>query len=403
MYNDIKKFFNKNVNGIEPSIKLTKKLKNFRLSWSTKDDNYLDFLGSHLLGVYPIKFSKRDDGMLMNETLGMSDYEDLQKEIYRVKGVEKNFNIGSNIIYQTLLYIAHSYSISKSLNRDEREAGMIEVCLIIQYRMFTSLHTRYFSYYVPEHIASSVYNKLSNKFLIKRLGSWQDVFLHRTNMCLDKSVPINSRIKSYNTKDSLDALSNIQTNIREQIKVIYGMLIDVIENDDIIQQDKATFIGGENNTVQLKDSDINIYKIIGNMKSIATNSNDFIDRDTILIVISLYNKIKFDEFHSILKNVSDVDKVEVKEVEAIVEKVLLISYTYLSKINLNIEKRENIPKAITAVRYYFSSSKVNNEDIVEVKKEIKKLVLKHTKIKTKWLVSSYILAYIVYVFIRSLK
>ena len=404
MYKDIKQFFKKNASHLVPSNKLTKQLKTFRLTWSTKSDEYIDFLGSNLLGVYNIKFSKIDDDLLMESTLRISNYEKLQKEIFKVKGIEKNFNIGSNIIYQTLLYLIYKYITSKDLNKEEREAGIYESCLIMQYRMFTSLHSHYFvKYNIPEYIASDVYNKLSNKFLIKKLDSWQEVFKYRTNLCLEKNTPINSKFRTLTTKDSLDALANIQTNIREQIKSIYSVLLDVLEKDDILMQDKATFIGGDDHREQLKDADINVYKTINQMKAIAVNSNDFIDRDSMLIVLSLFNKTKFDEFYAILNNMSNIEEVKIEDIENIVEQIILISYTYLNRIGINIGQRENIPKALTAIKFYWSSSKVKNDALIQVKEDVKKHILMGIKIKTKWLISSYVLAYITYVFLRSVK
>ena len=404
MYKDIKYFFKKNMPQLRASISLTKKLKNFRLIWSTKNYEYIDFLSSNLLGVYDIKFSKLDDNMLMESTLGVKNYIKLQKEIYKVRGIEKNYNIGSNIIYQTLLYIIYLYATDKKLKKEDVGAGIMEACLIMQYRMFTSLHSHYFSEYtIPEYIASDVYNKLSQKYLIKKLGSWQEVFKYRAQSCIDKKSIIHKKFKEYTTKDSLYALANIQTNIREQIKFIFRILIKVLEENNIHTPEKAFFVGGDDNLEQLRDVDSNIFKTINYIKSIAINTNDFIDRKTMLIVLSLFNGTKFEEFYRILKSMSNPDKVDAKNIEYIVEKIIMISYTYLNKLNLNVNDKKNLTKVITAVKFYWSSSKVKNEDMADIKSKVNELVNIFTARKTKWVITTYTLAYILYVFLRSIK
>ena len=402
-YKTIQEFFNKHAKHLEPSTKLTKQLKTFRLNWSTKSDEYMDFLGSNLLGVYNIKFSNLDDDMLMVDTLRMKNYAKLQKEIFKVKGIEVNFKIASNIIYQTLTYLIHGYTINKSMKEEDRVAGIKECCLIMQYRMFTSIHSHYFKYNVPEHIATTVYNKLSHKFLIKQLDDWQATFIYRTDNCLDTSSPTYSKFKQYTTKDTVDVISNIQTKIREQIKFIFGVLIDVIESDDTVMLDKGSFAGGDNGETMLKDSGEDLYKYISKMKNIAANSNDFIDKEVIDIVLSLYNNVKFDEVYKMLKYLSDFDKQNIQDVEYAVEHILLNSFTYLQRSDINIEQRENIPKALISVRFYWSSSKVTNEDVIKTKELIRKQVKKIVNKKSSWYVSTLTLVYITYVFLRALK
>ena len=65
-YRDVLEFFNRHLPDLKPNKKLKDRLKEFRLQWSTKDDEYIEFLGSNLIGVHEIRFSALDDDRLMN-------------------------------------------------------------------------------------------------------------------------------------------------------------------------------------------------------------------------------------------------------------------------------------------------------------------------------------------------
>ena len=403
-YKNIQMFFKNNTSDIKASKHLTKQLKEFRLNWSTKSDEYIDFLGSNLLGVHRIIFSTLDDDMLMVDILNITNRNELQKDIYNVPGVKKNFKIASNIIYQTLVYIGHLYEIDKTLTREEKDDGIKEVCLLIQYRMFSSLYYNNFKFSVPESIATTVYNKLSHKFLIKQVNSWQEAFMHRVENCLNAKNPMHKRFIRFNTVDSIRILSGIQTKLRGQIKYIYRVLVTVTEESSAVIQESSTFTGGENNETQMKSLTNGAGKYINNIKSIALQTNDFIDMETVDIIASLFNNIEKDTIYKFLKCISNPDKVkDTDKLLKTIEDIILISFEYLQRSDINIEKREYIPKALILIRYYFSSSKVKNETMLDIKEYLAMEAKICTGKKTNWVLITLALIYINYIFLRSLK
>jgi len=403
-YRDIKDFFKKNLPHIKASESLMRKLREFRLDWSTKSDDYIDFLGSKLLGVHMIRFSDLDNDKLMVETLNIPNWRELQDEIYEVPGIEKNFKIGSDIVYQTLAYIAHLFLLDNHLNKKIKENGVREACLIMQYRMFSSLYSWYFKYSTTETIATTVYNKLSHKYLIKQLPNWQKVFEYRVENCLDKKSPNYKKLKRFNTQDAVRLVSDIQTKLREQVKQIYKILIDVLEKKEVMEVEDSTYVGGENDEEQIKDKTTGKFNYIVNIKNIVFNKNEIIDENLVKFIDRIVPNINEHILKQFIICVSETkDEKQQKEVLKIVEDILLISLDYLQRININIEKREYIPKALMAIKNYWSSSKVSLQRMKEIKEYINKLAYACTGKKTSWLLVSLTIGYITYIFGRSLK
>jgi len=402
-YTDIKDFFNHHLKDLKIDKKLIKQIKTFRFNWSTKSDEYIEFLGSNLLGVHQIRFSILDDDTLMKEVLGLEDYKEMQEDIFNVKDMSRSYKVASNIIYQTLMYIGHVILKDKKLSKDDKYTGVREVCLIMNYKMFSSRYARYFPYSVPEHIATTVYNKLNNKFLIKRLDSWQDVFDYRVDICLDKKEPDNHKLIKFDTLSSIRLISSIHTKINANFKEIAAILYEVLDSDEIIKEESSTFVGGENDLKQVVEKTTGTLSYITNLKTIAQQPNDFIDLETLNIVHTLFKNVNAEDILKILRHMSDSDVVDNKTVTDLVESILSISFNYLQRNNINIENREEIPKALIAVRFYFSSSKVENKEMDKIKKFLYKEVKKATGRNTKWYLITVTLSYILYVFLRSLK
>jgi len=401
VYSNVKEFFDSYFYKIKFDKHFIKKLKLFRLRWSTKDDEYIEFLGSNLVGVHSIRFSKLDDEELMSY-YGIRDIVKFQKDFYNVEGIDKNHKIGSNVIYHTLIYTAYRFLINKELKEDEKINGIREACLILQYRMFSSLYSHYFKYSVDENTALAVYERLSHKFLIKKLGSWQEVFEYRTKDCTDKNATNRNKLINYNTKNAELIITDIQTKLRSMLLTIYNVLVEVVKEKSSIQTESSTYVGGERDEKQVSSKDT-LAKYVSVIQHVAYNPNDFIDLDLVKVIDSLFNNVNQNIILKFLACMTDEKKNDPKHYFKILELIVSISLDYLQKMNINIEDRSNITRALILIKNYWSGSKVKSKDIDTVKRYLQKKAKICTGKRTKWIISSLTIAFICYIFLRMLK
>jgi len=415
MYKDVKEFFEKNLQ-VKIDKKLINELKMFRLQWVTKSDEYIEFMGSNLTGVHSIRFSTLDDNKLMNDIFLIEDITKLQKDFYNVKGIEKKFKVGGNVIYHLLTYVTRYLIKDKTLDKDIRELGMRESVYILQYKMFSSLYWRYFQYNVDEHIAVTVYERLSYKFILKRLNSWGEVFSYRVDQNLDKKWTYYPKYLRYTTEDAIRIVTGVQSKTRANLQMIYKVLIEVVQNKEFITGDGLTYTGGENNEKQIKDVGGSSNNYINNISKIKYSQPDFIDRDLITITTNIFNnKIDNDILFKFLKNMSNESlhrkiKIRLKRYkndkdgyDKVLQDILSISFEYLQKININISDRSNIPEALMALKNFWSGSKAETQKMKDIKQYLKNMIVITTGRKTVWLVITLALCFILYVFIRSMK
>lgn len=406
-------FLNDNLSHITINRSLITQLNTFRIGWMTKSSDYIDFLGSNLLGVHVIRFSTQDDNKLMKDILRINTdelqkkYDKFYKEYLIFRG-DKNLDVkrstGTNVIYLTIIYLIHRFLTTNKLNSIMALKGAKELCLILQYKMFSSRYTRYFNRYnVNEPTATTVYEKLSKKYLIKRLESWQDVFEYRSNECLNKDNKSYFRLVTFMDLDGELVLTNLKTKINSSISEIFQVLLTVIQDKEIIKTEAMIKEGDEDEESSIREITDSKTNVINYIKDIANNTNNFINTDLVKIILELTTNITEQQLYKFLSCMSDTEFVKHKTLMYIVEQSMVINYEYLMRNNISLSNRENIPRALIMVRNYWSSSKVKNKDMVKIKNELKKLCKICTGKRTTWLLITLSIAYVTYVFLRALK
>jgi len=418
-YNSVKEFFEKNLKHVKFDKNLYNKLKHFRVTWSNKSEEYIDFLGSNLLGSHEIRFSSQDDETVMN-IFNVTDLKSFQEEFYKVKTINPEFKVSSNVIYNTLLYAAHKFITSKVLNKDLKVKATTEACLIILYKMFTSIYSNWFIYLVSKDVANTTYERLSYKFIIKRLKTWDKLFRYRASECTDPKWREKSRKGLTNYQrlvrftayvndrgewedDAVMILNDIQTKLRSIVKTYYNELKIVLEKGEIIGRESDTFVGGEKDEKQVNSREYGIYNKLHSLKLILYNKSDMVSTPILKVVGDLFPKLDTGLLKQFIICMADEKFNPPKKFIPLVEKIIEIDYNYLSRIGVNMLDKQQIIKTIVLIKNYWSSSSPDDPYIPKIKEYLKKKAKECTGRKTNPLATSLSLAYIVYLTIKALE
>ena len=297
IYSDINNFFGRY---ITVDNELMKRIKQFRMEWAIKkiDSNTsnLDFLSGVTMGVQRVRFSTMDEGILFREVLRI-DGPVLQKELYRVKGINKDWAVSRNIIYQTLLYIIKEAEI-----RNYDVELIKEVYYVMAYKMITSmLSTRFKDFTLDPRIANLVVEKMSGKFILKQLGSWHKYFEYRASFILPGSKLAEKMMKKYDVELSIDILSYIQGTIKSTVNRVYSVIVEVYNSDNTI--DTNTMLKLENEEMVLSDLKSSYSKYSG-IALARVNSVDFVNDNYIYLLSEVSENLNVILFKTMLDNIS---------------------------------------------------------------------------------------------------
>ena len=392
IFSDINNFFGRY---ITVDNELMKRIKQFRMEWAIKkiDSNTsnLDFLSGVTMGVQRVRFSTMDEGILFREVLRI-DGPVLQKELYRVKGINKDWAVSRNIIYQTLLYIIKEAEI-----RNYDVELIKEVYYVMAYKMITSmLSTRFKDFTLDPRIANLVVEKMSGKFILKQLGSWHKYFEYRASFILPGSKLAEKMMKKYDVELSIDVLSYIQGTIKSTVNRVYSVIVEVYNSDNTI--DTNTMLKLENEEMVLSDLKSSYSKYSG-IALARVNSVDFVNDNYIYLLSEVSENLNVILFKTMLDNMSKKGLESIDDTKDIVDDIIKYAISYLVRIDKIHHVDNNIMSTLRQLRAYFGSSKIKEPEVINLKKRTMEIVNDNTSVKTSWILTTMNINLILYIFL----
>jgi len=373
-----------------------KKIKNFRISWLQKDPIYIEFMGGVLTGVHPIRFSSRDEDILFNDIFEL-DISDVREALHATHGIDPKWHISSNPIYLTLIYMMYRFTNSKDIGRYKDDV-ITELYYIFSYKVLGSLIQHYFKYDAPVHIAKATYEKLSNRYLIKKYDSWGDVLEHRSHDLLKGGLHFD-RIRKLNTDNAIRIANDLQGRIREIIKNIYSVMIEVIEHNERIVSESAFEDNGSGE--EYKGITNRPDKYIIYAKDVVTNNNDFINDDIIYLISKLIPTINEDLFRKSLYGYTEFYNSKERKYDSI-SIIIEQSIAYINSKGIVGDYNKHVLEIIKLLKGYWGTTTKKDKILLDAKEELYIMVRHTINKKTGWVIVPIVIGIMIYIFIRSL-
>lgn len=379
---------------------LINKFKFFRIGWGAKDDAYIEFLSSGLIGVHPIRFSSRDEAGIFVDILQI-DQDDLQTKIYSVPGINRSFNVSSNVLNLSLIYFMHKFIESK-LSTSDKEEAIRELYQIYAYKCIGSLYSHYFPYRVDPNVAQTIFEQLQDKYLIKKLGSWDLLFLHNAKVCYPGGNNY-SRIQHFNTDNAVRVANDLQTRLKSTVKNISKVLYSFIESGgDKIKSVTLVKPGDDENEEGIKDIMNGGSKYINFIKNIIHSPNDFIIKDYLYLICKVVPNAKEDRLREVLEYIS-VYEFNPSPERDYISFTIRQSIAYLNRKGITHGYARDALGCLQKLKGFFSTSKVKEPEVIQAKREIEKICYKGLKQKTKWIITPLVIATMLYIFLRTIS
>lgn len=390
--------FDKHLGHLTFDTKLYRSIQRFRIAWMQKSDKYAEFLGGTLLGVHEIRFSTRDEDMFMVDVL-KADYSAIAEDCRNMEGIDLNRKVSSNPFNLTIGYLMYRFINSKVIGKDLNKA-LTELYLIFAYKVTGSLLSKFFSFNTTEAIARATYEKLNNKFMLKQKGSWQALYEYRA---IDTHAPNGlhyKRLKRYNASDAVYVINDLQGRIREYIKNIYEVFMNVIKDGTAIRSSSAIEIAEDGDSI--RDIVNRKDKYINYLYGIVNKKNDFIQDDLIYLIQMIIPNLAVDNFKTLLTYVSENEIVKPGSDNDYYESIITITIAYLDSKKISNNYNQNVQDVLIALRGYWGSSRVSNPQVAILKNKLNKIVKKAIKKNTNWIIVTTVIAFCMYIFLRAI-
>lgn len=394
---DIKDVMSAHIKVTDDLKSLSLEINRFNLVWIQKSDVYIEFLGSNLFGVHQIRFSENDENMLFLDVL-KTDRNLLRTDIYTLKDINKKRKVTSDETLLTLVYLMHVYATS-NLDDNAKDEAIKNLYYTFAYKVISSLYSHYFSYSVDVSIAKAVYEQLTSRFLLKKLGSWQEVFNYRS-----KDVRVGGlhykRLLNFNTIWATKIVSDMQGRIRELLKYMYPVLIKVKDQNLKVVSTSIIEEGDEEDGIRDSTSRPDVY--VNYLRSIFNKPNDFLNDDLVYLIKTVNPNVDEEKFVDTLKYITNNVIPKIGDESDVIENIVQISINYLKTKNIHNNFNNHAYDILKYMKGYWSSSSVKDPVVKRTKELVYDYALKATGKKTNWLLASISISVLMYLFLRSI-
>lgn len=382
--------------------KLAQALYQYQFGFLNRNREHLEFFGGNLLGVQVIRFKDADVNKFFNEVLDV-DYAVLTESVRDVTTIRHDYKISGDILNLTLMYVIHRCLTSVKMTADLRESAALNCALVFFYRCVCALMSDWFTYPADEKIAQRAFANLSNKHLIKKLGSWIKVMEYRAKDLIDKKGLHRKALERFvDDESTVYAINDSQGRIKDLMKNYYSEFSLVHSAGESIGQTSSTVfdIDGEES---LREKTKSADSYVVHARHLIVDPQGFIRDDIIEVIVEINVNTSFRTVKSVLdwfcKNY--MDQKEHKSLDVFLEKVIMQTM-HLIEYNIPLGRRKDYAYILQNLKNLYLSTRSTDPDLADIRKLGEDIVVKANGKMSKSLMMATRLGLILYISLRVL-
>lgn len=159
-------------------------------------------------GMLRKPYLRREDTTIVYESVGLTDRQ-VDNAIANSSAVERSWQVATNPLYISLLMLIRKFE------KEDKQREAIKVSMYLGMRLYTALWSKYFPFEPKKEIMDFTVANLSNKFDIKRLGSFAKAFQKLVEVCHDT---YHKDLVSDDDKSIVNYLLSLRTRINSFIQ-----------------------------------------------------------------------------------------------------------------------------------------------------------------------------------------
>lgn len=378
-----------------------KKLNHYTQSFANKNDDHIAFFGGALLGVHPIRFRTEDRNRWFDDVLETDDLA-IEDELHKLPEIVSTRHVSGDVMNMSCLWVVHSIFISPHLTIAEKEAGMTDALMMLQYKIITSIMAHFFPYPANEQIAIATYAALSKKFGLKVYGSWRALLLSRVKDVLIKSsIHYKTYTEFNNDKPIVYMVNDIHGRIKDIIKNIRDVFSIVAKDPKgLIRSTSSTVaIDGEMNVKELKRNYI-VYRRY--LHEIVTDRPSFIREELVQIVSSAMQTMPRPLFEEALNYLSlNAGAKGDPDITVLLDDTLTHAFDYIANNKAIIGNVNDIGGLVSKFRALYMASRGSDPTLLTMRDTAEAITKRAVKSKNASVIASVRTGVILYILLRT--
>lgn len=399
MLDTIKAVFDHHCGNLRVDDALARRIITFDNQFVTKNPDHVNFFGSALLGVYPVRWTDVERNTWIDDIIDFDEIG-LRVDLFKLQSIDPKNKVATDLVNLSFVYVLHRLNASDDIKPAMKETAMRSVIAIMHYKFLSSLMAYYFPYPADEALAKTTYNSLSLKFDIKRLGSWGALIRNRAETVTAKNSLHNTTFQYMRDDKSVQYMvTDIQTRIRDVVKSQTQEFYRIKEADGKIINTSKILLTDEGFTV--KDTRRTYSQYATYMDRVISDFADLHRKELLAVIMKLNTsadeRTVTEAIRFIHQNYREDKKLAY--VRKYVEEVLMYSLNFIHEKKYKMNDLGNI---LLKLRAMFVGSRVNDTVILAIRDMGDRIILGTGTTKPGALVSPERTALTMYIIARAL-
>ena len=401
MSGEIKNIYDRALNGVEIGIPLFKQFDRFVQQFIYKNDDNVNFFGSNLTGVYPVRFTSQDK---QDWNIGILDVDEneIRREILRLPYIKETWVRGTDVMNISCLYLVHRIQNDNTLNPKVKHKASMDVLLALHFKLISSLMAWFFKYPVDPRIAEMTYANLSKKFAIKRFGNWYKVLENRCADIISSQSTWKTTIERFNDDMAIQNMINdIQGRLRAMIKKIWAVMAQVREDDAKILVVSAKVDLGDK--VVVRDLIRDEQQYLRYLRDVSIDKARFIKTDLIDVVSNVMTTMPEDQLRPVLAHYCDLCGNGDKDTLKLGEEIILHAFENMNKDRTSNSRNLNLGGTLIKFRRLYIASRNKEVKMIFIKDQSERITAQVAKTKSSTMISSLRTGLLLYILLRTMS
>lgn len=377
--NNVKSVMDNHCKHLKLDASFAKEVHKYTHGWLNKNEDHIQFFGGNLLGVHTIRFTSSDRNGWLDELLGI-DEGDVRRDVVSLPSIDENWKRGTDVVNLSCVYLVHRV-YNSTLPIKVKEQLMVDLLLIMQFKLFSSLMAHFFRYPADEAVALATYAALSKKYAIKQAGNWYNVLLERAKDVISSASIHHQTIVKFNDDAAIMyMITDIQGRLRSIVKNLWVVFDKVRTQDAKIMQ-----VGGMVNLdgkMVVRDVARNFTPYMRYLREIIQDANTFIKPELIEIIASAQHTMPAELLNQALLYMSDAAKSSNKDVDDLLNETMLHAFAYLSKDRRAQEAMGDLGSLIAKLRALYMASRSSDPALLKMRTLGERILKKAVKSKS---------------------
>jgi len=353
----------------------------FHTGFMNKNDEHLLFFSGKLTGVHFIRFTPKDFDVFYNDLLDV-DLGNVKHAISMVEAIDPRWVIASDAFNLVTMYMVHRWLTTPALDDKSREQAATGAAIIFFYRSAAAMLNEWFRYPVDVALAEATYANLSNRFLIRKLDSWQDVMLYRATEIVKQESVHRKTYESFNDDYAVVQLVNdARGRMADIIKNIYAEMMKAHKRGERLKTSSDMSVNLDGDEI-LKDKSHGLSDYSQYLFSIIHDEASFIKAELVDIVAKIMPTMQTRGFRACLEWMSEYcGHKQYDVIQDFIELTLIHSYHYFLTHEYMVINSRDISGLLGRLKNIYVSSRSTDVDLMKLR-EMGSQIVQHATGKT---------------------